>query len=81
MKTISCKEAVNFILKKEEKKLSLGERITLWRHLAVYSLCKTFSVQNKLMNDAMKQRETKQLALSEEEKENIIRNVLDGKSK
>lgn len=77
MKTISCKDAVHFILKKEEQKLSFVERISLWRHLAVCSLCRIFSKQNSIMNDAMKERKMKQASLTEEEKENIIRNILD----
>lgn len=77
MKTISCKEAVHHILQREEGKLSLRNRLSLWRHLAICSLCRIFSVQNDLMNKAMKQRQGHQLTLTEAEKEKIIRNVLD----
>jgi hypothetical protein len=81
MKPITCKEAVEFILMKEERKLSLIQRIKLWRHLTICSLCRIFSLQNKLMNEAMKQRRDKQVILSAEEKEDIIRNVLDERRK
>lgn len=77
MKSISCKEAVHFILKKEEGKLSLVERIRLWQHLAICSLCRVFSVQNKLINEMLHRQREKQHSLSAEEKEDIIRNVLD----
>ena len=77
MKPISCKEAVEFILKKEEGKLSMMQRISLWRHLAICSLCRIFSAQNDIMNEAVKRRQNKRVTLSDEEKENIIRNVLD----
>ena len=77
MKPISCKEAVHYILKKEEGKLSIPERISLWRHLAVCSLCRIFSQQNKIINIAMKRKRDRTLTLSEEEKEHIIKNVLD----
>jgi predicted anti-sigma-YlaC factor YlaD len=80
MKTISCKEAVNYILKKEERKLSLLQRMSLWRHLAICSLCRIFSVQNAMLNEAMKQRAGKALTLTEDEKEQIIQNVLDEKT-
>ena len=77
MKSISCKEAVSFILRKEEGKLSFRERLSLWRHLTICSLCRIFSVQNNLMNRAMKVRQGNQLTLTEAEKEKIISNVLD----
>ncbi|HEY0653622.1 MAG TPA: hypothetical protein VGD65_10870 [Chryseosolibacter sp.] len=77
MKTISCKEAVHFILRQEEGKLSLLERISLWRHLAICSLCKIFSSQNKEINAALKIRKKKQYALTHEEKERIIQTILD----
>jgi hypothetical protein len=77
MKSISCKEAVGFLLKNEEGKLSLLQRLSLWRHLVICNLCRIFSVQNRLMNDAMHQRRSNHSTLSGEEKENIIRNVLN----
>lgn len=76
MKSITCKEAVELILKKEEGKLSFVQKIKLWRHLAACSLCRIFSIQSNFMNQAMKQRQNKKRTLSEEEKEIIIRNVL-----
>ena len=79
MKPISCKEAVEFILKKEEGKLSVWGQLRLWRHLAICSLCRIFSNQSKLINQALRQRKEKQYTLSDDEKEHIIRNVLDGK--
>lgn len=79
MKSITCKEAVEFILKKEERKLTFLQRISLWRHLAICSLCRIFSVQNNLINQAMKQRQNKKLTLSDQDKESIIRNILNDK--
>lgn len=77
MKHISCKEAVEFILKKEEGKLTFLQRLSLWRHLTICSLCRFFSMQNDLMNQTMKERQRKQFTLSEKEKEKIIQSVLD----
>ena len=77
MKSISCKEAVEFILKKEEGKLSFIQRMRLRRHLMICSLCRIFSLQNNLINKAFKQRQQKQMMLSDQEKEKIIRNVVD----
>ena len=77
MKTISCKEAVQFIIKKEEGKISLLERISLWRHLAICSLCRIFSRQNAMINTTLKERKKKQYSLTPEEKDEIITNVLN----
>lgn len=77
MKSITCKEAVEFILKKEEGKLSLVQRVLLWRHLMICSLCRVFSSQNNLINKGLKQRQQKQLTLTEQEKEKIVRSVVD----
>lgn len=71
---ISCKQAVDFISKKEEGKLSSSQRFALWRHLAECSLCRTFSVQNKIIGKAMKQIETRDLSAAE--KEIIVKTVL-----
>lgn len=77
MKTITCREAVDIILKKEEGKTSFLQRLALWRHLAICSLCKIFQKQNQLINEAFKEKHKKNFKLSNEEKENIIRNVLE----
>lgn len=77
MKTISCKEAVEYILKKEEGKLSFAQRIKLWRHLTICSLCRIFSLQSTLINQAIESRKVSQLKLSQIEKEKIIKNVLN----
>jgi predicted metal-binding protein len=64
---ISCKRAVNFISKKEEGKLSSGQRFALWRHLGECSLCRIFSVQNKIIGQAMMQQQTRELTIPEKE--------------
>lgn len=46
---ITCKQAVDYISKKEEGELSASQRLQLWRHLAYCSLCRTFSKQNALL--------------------------------
>ncbi|HEY0742585.1 MAG TPA: hypothetical protein VGD40_14015 [Chryseosolibacter sp.] len=81
MKSISCKEAVRFILVKEEGKLSVGRQLSLWRHLAICSLCRIFSLQNNLMNEAIKQWPAKPLALTEIEKEEMIRKIMEERSR
>ena len=78
MRKISCKEAVEYILKKEEGKLTLMQRVSLWRHLTICSLCRIFSAQNKLINESAKVERTGQPKLSQQQKEEIVRNILDG---
>lgn len=44
---ISCKQATDYISKREEGKITLLQRYQLWRHLAECYLCKRFDIQNK----------------------------------
>ena len=64
---ISCKKAVDYISKKEEKKLSAGQRFALWRHLKACSLCHTFNAQNKIIRKAIGQQPDKTLTPAEKE--------------
>jgi hypothetical protein len=77
MRSISCKEAVGYILKKEEGKLSVIGHLKLWQHLVICSLCRIFSSQNKLINKLVHQKKDAEYKLSEDEKESIIRQVLN----
>lgn len=72
---ISCKQAVHFISKKEEGKLAASQRFALWCHLNGCSLCRIFSVQNRLIRRAISQQETR--ALDPAEKDAIIKSVLE----
>jgi hypothetical protein len=81
MKSISCKEAVNFMLRKEEGKLSFWDRMCLWQHLVICSLCRIFLKQNDLMSNNVKGSKETKYHLSEDEKQRIIRNVLSEKAK
>lgn len=73
-KKINCKQAVDLISKKEEGKISASQRFALWRHLGECSLCRIFSVQNKIIEQALGNRKGKKL--SDAEKENIILSVI-----
>lgn len=73
---ITCKKAVELILKKEEKKLGLFERFRLARHLAICNLCKRFLHQNKLINQSLStNRDHAITSLTNQEKESIIRKL------
>jgi hypothetical protein len=74
---ISCKQAVDYISKKEEGKLSTTQRFRLWQHLAACPLCRRYSAQNKLIIQAIKGIDIRQLSAAE--KEEIVRNILEEK--
>lgn len=76
---ISCKQAVDYISKKEEGKLSATQRFRLWKHLASCSLCRVFSVQNKVIAKAYQLQEDEQKQLTATEKQTMINAVLKEK--
>lgn len=78
MKSISCKEAVDFILKKEEGKLSFSQHLKLWYHLWICPLCRYFLDQSKVINKLVaRQSKNQEHRLTKDEKEGIIHHVLD----
>ena len=76
---ITCKQAVDYISKKEEGKISLWQRIQLARHLAVCSLCRRFASQDKVIAE-MFRRDDQISRLTEDDKKKISDAVL-GKQK
>ena len=76
---ITCKQAVSYVLKKEEGKLSAVQRFALWRHLAGCSLCRKFSDQNKVIGKAIREMDNSGVVLTQEEKDAIAKNILDKK--
>lgn len=77
---ITCKQAVEYISKKEERKLSLLQRFQLMRHLAVCSLCRLFKKQSKAITSALsRRRNEEEYRLTPEEKERII-NAMENRS-
>ena len=79
--SISCKQATDYISKKEEGKLTLFQRYQLWRHLAVCYLCKRFDKQNKQMLTNIKQHKDNETTaeLPGKTKEAILRALIDAK--
>ena len=75
---ISCKQALEYISKKEEAKLSGGQRFALWRHLTGCSLCRIFQMQNRIIGKAMTQGFAD--SLTTEEKEAIVKSVIKSES-
>jgi hypothetical protein len=75
-KTITCKQAVDYISKKEDGKLSAGQRFRLWQHLAICRICRIFYQQNKIIRTAFS-NQSAEGELSDHDKERIIQSVLD----
>lgn len=75
-KKITCKQAVDYISKKEDGKLSAGQRFRLWQHLAICSICRSFYKQNKIIRTAFANQPAEG-ELSDHDKERIIRSVLE----
>ena len=73
---ITCKQAIDYISKKEEKKLSAAQRFRLWKHLASCSLCRIFSVQNKMIAKAYQQQQHNIEGLSPAAKKEILEAIL-----
>lgn len=70
---LTCKQAVDYISKKEEGKLSSWQRVKLWQHLAICSLCRAFSAQNKIITHSFRHHlKFKKESLNEQQKNEII---------
>lgn len=70
---LTCKQAVDYISKKEEGKLSSWQRVKLWQHLAICSLCRAFSAQNKIITHSFRHHlKFKKESLTEQQKNEII---------
>lgn len=74
---ITCKQAVDYISKKEEGLLSPTMRFRLWKHLAICSLCRMFSTQNKTMIKAFSNEDHEAKGFTSEEKELMAKTVLE----
>lgn len=64
---ITCKKAVDLISKKEEGKLSALQRVQLWNHLVVCSLCRNFSKQGTWLRSLYKTNTAHELTADEKE--------------
>lgn len=53
---ITCKQAVDYISKREEGRLSSAQRFRLWQHLAICRFCRLFNRQNALLGSLLKRR-------------------------
>lgn len=73
---ITCKQATEFIVKKNEGKLSFKGRCLLLLHLGICGFCKLFEKQSKFIADnSANIHDHISDTLSTEEKEQMIKNL------
>lgn len=74
----TCKQSTEWIIKKEYGELSIMENVQLMSHLAICQPCCFFAYQNSLINKTLQEREAiKEMSLTSEEKEELLRSVLN----
>ena len=69
--SITCKNAVEFIAKNEEGRITAMQKVNLWKHMAVCSLCSLFYKQNGLINASIKKANVTQ-SLTAKDKKSIL---------
>jgi len=71
---ITCKQATEFIIKREEGKLPFSKLILLWLHMGVCGLCKLFSQQSKMIgkNCESMQEHVDEILLPDEKQQMIM---------
>lgn len=73
---INCKQATELVLKKEDGKIGLKNRLFLWLHLLLCPLCKLFAKQSKYLSKLSKAlQENEKASLTVEEKKEIIQEL------
>lgn len=73
---ITCKQATEFIIKREEGKLPLKNHALLWLHMGICGLCKLFAKQSKLIGkNCGNMAEHVSESLSAEDKEQLINSL------
>lgn len=73
---ITCKQATEFVVLRQEGKLSLKNRCLLWLHMGICGFCKLFKVQSDFIAKNSRNLHSHiHDSLSPEEKEKIIANL------
>ena len=69
---ISCRQSTEWVIKKEQGKLSVKENLQLLSHLAICSFCRLFAKQSKFINKAfLNSKNLVPTSLSPAEKEEL----------
>jgi hypothetical protein len=70
---ITCKQATEYVIKREEGKLPLKKHVLLWLHTGICGLCKLFSKQSRFISkNAAHLHEHIEDTLTQTDKEKII---------
>lgn len=73
---ISCRQSTEWVIRKEQGKLSVKQNVQLLSHLAICSFCRLFSDQSSLIDIAMKTCKSEDAyQLSSKEKEELLKSV------
>lgn len=72
---ITCKSATEYIVKKEEGKITIKQRVLLFIHLIECKLCKRFNIQNRLLNKVLVNKVEQNATLSSDQKEVIVQKM------
>lgn len=73
---ITCKQSTEWVIKKEQKKLSVKEKLLLLSHLAICSYCRLFQKQSSFINKALNNIESKEIFnLTSEEKKDLEHSI------
>lgn len=51
---ITCKDATEMVVKKNQEKLSFSDWMKLQMHLLLCNLCRRFAIQNKFIDNAIR---------------------------
>lgn len=73
---ITCKQATEFVVQRQEGKLSFKNRYKLWLHIGICGFCKLFKIQSDFIaKNSPHIHKHIDAALSTEEKEKMIANL------
>ncbi len=72
----TCRQSTEWVIKKENKELSVKENLQFISHMAICSLCRLFARQNTLINKSIHKHERMEaVRLTSEDKNELIRSV------
>ena len=75
---ISCKQSTEWVLQKQQGKLSVNQNLQLLSHMAICSLCRLFDKQNLFIDKALtKGRKIEVTYLTAAEKEELFLSLLN----
>lgn len=73
---VTCQRSTEWIVRKEQEKLSFKQKLQLVSHLAVCKACRLFAQHNDLINKALnKSRNQEVHALTVTEKEALVSQI------